>query len=201
GGPEAPSKGVVSVGAHGTVALGRGQSPTCCLVPNDFLAAGDGERRELIERLYKLDDLLTLLKNRLPAQTKKLLILDVTSVAAHWPMGQFQSDFARVLQSKDYQGQIKDVPNLVVMLGSDHNQRSWAAPDVSKTGGTAFSHFLAEGLKGAARPKGQLLDVELLHAYVSERVKHWARNNRNRVQAPVLIDPHGQASKIEILVS
>ena len=126
----------------------------------------------------------------------KLLVLDVTSVAAHWPLGQFQSDFARTLKSPAYEAQIKAVPNLVVMLGSEHNQRSWAAPDVAKEAGTAFSHFLAEALEGAAgSSKGQLLDVETLHKHVSDKAQHWARNNRARFQAPLLIDPNNQAAR------
>lgn len=194
-----PAKVIVHVAAHGVVTLAPpGQTPTCCLVPGDYPARG--EDRELYG-LYKLDDLLKLLKDRLPAKTMKLLVLDVTSVAAHWPLGQFQSDFARTLKSPAYEAQIKAVPNLVVMLSSDHNQRSWAAPDRAKETGTAFSHFLAEGLMGAAPPtKGQLLDAEALHKHVSEKVQHHARNNRARFQTPLLIDPNNQAKNVQLRI-
>jgi hypothetical protein len=175
-----------------------------------FLAAhgGDGENGPFLFRhdadlkddtsFYRLDHVLEELA-RLPAATKKLLLVDATQSEAHLPSGQLYNGFIRSLKS--HRDRIHEVPNLVVICSSDEDQHSWVAPEWRRS---AFAHFVLQGLRGAAdRPEagnrnGRVDALELFH-YTKDRVARWARHNRAAVQTPILIGDEKVAARLEIV--
>jgi Mg-chelatase subunit ChlD len=168
---------VVFVSAHGIARL-KDDHLTPYLVPNN-------DNLHSAATLYPLDELLALLK-KLPADTPKLLLLDVTQVSAHWPLGELHNDFARALNARAEDIK-KKVEKLVVISSSDEDQRSWVSPE---WGQTYFAHFVIEGLKGAADGAGTgkkngRVDALELFQYVRNEVKRWVWHNRGRLQTPV----------------
>jgi hypothetical protein len=141
-------------------------------------------------RRYRFAKLLDALK-QLPDKTKKLLVLDVTGVAADWPLGLFHNDFAGKLEAEV---KPKDVRNLVVLCASDKDQRSWVSEEAGRT---IFTHYLIEELKAAAG-SGDQVTAQKLADDVSQRVERWVRHNRAAVQKPRLIDADGVAAKLSI---
>jgi hypothetical protein len=172
---------VVYVSAHGGV---DGQGPY--LLPDDYSPRNTGNTGAR----YRFDRVLNAL-GELPENMNKLLVLDVTGVAADWPLGMFHNDFARQVETAVDQ---KHVPNLVVLCASGPDQRSWVAEE---TGQTVFAHYVLEGLKGAAQRNGPVTAGGLAD-YVTSQVERWARHNRNALQKPVLIGPKELANKMEL---
>jgi hypothetical protein len=171
----------VYVSAHGLGVPDDGGGLTPCLVGNDDDLADP-------KALIPLDRVLDALK-KFPEKTRKLLILDCTSVRAHWPLGMVHNDFARALKGKTFADRVAAVPNLTVLCASDEGQRSWADLE---WGQTAFSHYVLEGLRGKAEGKGGgrddgRIDARELCAYVIDEVERWAKYNRARSQKPVVL--------------
>jgi len=149
------------------------------LLPDDAEIADDPRNRL---RLAEVLDGLA----RLPARKPKLLILDATQVAAHWPLGMLHNDFARELAGLD--GRIAEIPNLAVLSACDVDQRSCAADALRQT---VFSHYLVDGLAGAAAGEGGRIDAERLYRYTLGNVRRWVAANSRERQTPVLF-PSGE---------
>ena len=91
----------------------------------------------------RLSAVLDVLRDKVPHEKKKVLILDATQVPADWSLGMLQNGFARGLH--DLSKEIEAIPNLVVISASDADERSWGSEELRKT---VFTHFVVEGLKG-----------------------------------------------------
>ncbi len=162
-----------------------------------YFLAHDADLRD-DRSLYRLDRALDHLR-ALPQETKKLLLIDATQVAAHWPSGQLSNDFARALARRE--SLVRDVPNLVVVSSSAPDQRSWVA---AEWGRTAFAHYVLEGLRGGAdraeagNGDGRVDALELF-GYVRRKVERWARHNRAALQTPVLVGDEAVARSIELV--
>jgi serine/threonine protein kinase len=182
---------VLFVSAHGVARFEDG-GLTPYLVPHD----ADLHPKST---LYPLKSLLDQL-GELPSDTPKLLLLDVTQVSAHWPLGELHNDFARALALQAEH--INKIPNLVVISSSDVDQRSWVSPE---WGQTYFAHFVSEGLKGAADGVGKgskkngRVDAMELFNFVSNEVQRWVRHNRARLQTPVKFGDDDRARKLELV--
>jgi hypothetical protein len=142
-------------------------------------------------RLHKILDRLA----QLPAGTRKLLILDATQVPAHWPLGLFHNDFARALGDERTRKRIDEIPGLVVLAASAEGQRSWVSEE---WGQTIFAHHVLEGLKGATESGGRVNAYDL-HRYALDKVKRWARHNREASQTPVLLGSEERARALELV--
>jgi hypothetical protein len=131
--------------------------------------------KKVLERLGQID------------KTKnKVIIIDATQVSADWPLGILHNGFARQLDLLN--DDIAAIPNLIVMSASDVNQRSWVSEEWRQT---IFSHYVIEGLKGAAgKESGGRINALDLHKYVQQNVERWVRSNREASQRPVLL-PRG----------
>ena len=186
----APKTVVLFISAHG-IARSDGDNFVPCLVPSD-----DDLRKD--SPLFRLPELLEVLAE-LP-DTKKLLIVDATTVAAFWPLGQLHNDFAGALAAQ--LKRIEEIPNLVVLASSDKDQRSWVSPE---WGQTYFAHFVVEGLKGAAddpEKEGDgngRVDAWELYRYVRAQVERCVRHNRDRLQTPILLGTEERAKSLEVL--
>jgi hypothetical protein len=144
----------------------------------------------------RLGAVLDVLRDKVPPEKKKVLILDATQVPADWSLGMLQNGFARALN--DLSKQIEAIPNLVVLSASDADERSWGSEELRKT---VFTHFVIEGLKGAAdNDHNGRVDAQELHEYVKRNVSRWARANRAARQTPVLLGGAERAREIEIVV-
>jgi hypothetical protein len=134
------------------------------------------------QQFLRLEKILKRLKE-VPRNRNVVLVLDCTQVESCLQLGMLHNNFAAELLKLEQQ--IIDTPNLVVLCASDVEQRSWVSEDVGKT---IFSHFLIEGLKGAADEchRGRVNAYEL-HKYVSDHVADWVRRNRSAEQIPILL--------------
>jgi hypothetical protein len=155
------------------------------LFPEDF-DRPDARKVRLAQILDRLD--------RLPAGTKKLLILDATQVDAAWPLGLFHNDFARKLKEQ-LAARVEKSPGLVVLSASDEGERSWVSEEWRQS---IFAHHVHEGLRGAAESGGRVTAHDL-HQYVLKKVQHWARQNREALQTPVLLGGEGRARGLELV--
>ncbi|MBM3982442.1 MAG: hypothetical protein FJ304_19660 [Planctomycetes bacterium] len=93
------------------------------------------------------------------------------------------NDFAAGVEELD--AQIAAVPNLVVLLSTGPDERSWASPE---WGASAFMHFAMVGLNGGADLDGnKRVTAGELAAYLTPRVSDWVRDNRAARQVPLLL--------------
>jgi hypothetical protein len=145
----------------------------------DNPAPGDDEKS-----LLRMEQVLKELKS-LPSEKKKLLILDATQIR-HCRRLMIVNDFSRKLNEMG--SAIKAVDNLVVLSSTDEDQRSWTSDEWRQS---AFGHYVQEGLKGAADNGKGRVTAQTLFAYVREKVKRWAHDNRDASQTPVLL-PKGE---------
>lgn len=144
----------------------------------------------------RLSAVLDVLRDKVPPEKKKVLILDATQVHADWSLGMLQNGFARALN--DMSKKIEEIPNLVILSASDADERSWASEELRKT---VFTHYVIEGLKGAAdEDSNGRVDALELHNYVKRHVSRWARANRDARQTPVLLGGKDRAKDIELVV-
>ena len=118
---------------------------------------------------------------------KKLLLLDAGQVGTDRNLGVFGNGFldrAEVLVKE------KKVPNLAVLSACAPGQTSWASESDRRS---AFGHFVAEGLTGAASGWDEStsgLTVRGLARFVGENVSGWVAAHRQAVQTPALFsDP------------
>jgi hypothetical protein len=160
-----------------------------------YLLVDNAGRRGSAERL-RMKDVIDRL-GKLPAATKKLVILDATQLPSYWPAGILHNDFARELYQLD--GDIAKVPNLVVLSSSDTDERSWVSEEWQES---IFAHALADGLKGAADADHNYRVSALeLFDYTGKEVSHWAQANREAKQTVVLLpkaDGKERAKDIEV---
>ena len=166
------------------LALHGGADPKgAYLLPADSNGGADEKNRlrleKVLDRLAKID-----------SKKNKLLIVDATQISADWPLGILHNSFARKLD--ELNSKIEAIPNLIVMSASDVNQRSWVCEEWRQT---VFSHFVIEGLKGAAdKDQRKRINALDLHKYVQQNVEPWVRANREASQKPVLL-PRGDAGE------
>lgn len=158
---------------------------------------GAGEPKHRLRLTAVLDRLA-----KLPPQKQKVLLLDCTQMMANWRLGVLANNFAA--QLKQIEPQISAVPNLVVLCASDEGQRSWVCDEWRQT---VYSHYIIEGLKGAAADlenDGRINAWEL-HRFARASVGDWVQANRAAAQTPILL-PSGEegrrrASQIDLAVA
>jgi hypothetical protein len=148
----------------------------------DPLDPGKGQLylANVIDRLAKL------------APRQFVLVVDATQVPADPTLGILHNDFAR--QFKLTLGpQVEATPNLVVILSSDDDQRSWVS---EKWKQTVFAHFLSEALVGWAAdgPGGRITAADVFR-YTRDCVGQWATTHRGIMQIPVLIPGDGRRAR------
>jgi hypothetical protein len=124
----------------------------------------------------------------------KILILDATQSSGPLPL-MLHNDFSRELLKLDEE--IQKIPNLIVINSTDVDQVSWSSEEWRCT---AFGHYLIEGFRGAI-PEARV-NAEQLFDYVRKKVQHWAWDNRDAIQTPILLPKdsgHQRARQIEII--
>src|SRR5262249_41284366 len=127
----------------------------------------------------------------LPAEKAKILVVEGAQVPDDWRLGMLHNDFVRRL--KELEPEIRDVPNLWVLSGSDEDQPGWASEGLGRA---SFGYYVAEALRGggAAGPDGRL-SLEELYRYVRHNVRRWAWAARGAIQEPILLPaPTGGAA-------
>ncbi len=138
--------------------------------------------------VLRLENVLDGISKRVKANRNVVLVLDCTGMKSNLPLGMLHNDFVHELVKLD--SKIAEISNLVVLCASGVDQLSWPSDDV---GTTIYSHFLIEGLQGAAdgglqdgSRSGRVNALEL-HHYVSGKVSDWVRRNRAAEQTPILL--------------
>lgn len=148
-----------------------------------YLLYDDADAQDIPENRLRLEQILDRLA-RLPAHQNKVLLLDATQMRVNWPLGILHNDFARELEKLG--PRIADIPNLVVLGSSAADERSWNSDEWRQT---AFTHFLIEGLRGAAADLDRDARVSAweLYQYLGRTVTGWVWSNRQARQTPVLL--------------
>lgn len=138
-------------------------------------------------RIY-LTQVLDYLEKEIPPEKNKLLLLDATQMTANWDLGVLDNAFVQELKKLD--GRIAQIPNLAVVSSTDVYQRSWVSKHLQRT---IFTHYVIEGLKGAAgdRNNDGRVNAWELFTFVEPNVRHWVRDIRDSVQTPILL-PSGR---------
>ena len=127
--------------------------------------------------------------NNVPAPRTKVLILDTGRLAPDPIYGQLHDDFVARMK-KDINPLILACPNLVVILGTDADQRGHESEEHQST---AFAQFVIHGLHGeAATPSSDLIMASDLFKHIRDKTSDWADRNRNKPQTPILL-PDGPA--------
>jgi serine/threonine protein kinase len=112
-----------------------------------------------------------------------VLILEPGPLDAHWQSGMFENQFVpRLKAAVDAVAENHD--KLLVLCGCDDNQVCWSSDEWRRT---IFTHYLAEGLRGAAAKDDNSVTVGTLFDYVKGKVAGWAEMNRGMRQTPVLL--------------
>jgi hypothetical protein len=124
-----------------------------------------------------------------------VLLLDVSQAEAQWPIGMLHNDFVARLQEK-YEGEIKEMGNLVVICSAAPDQRSWASDELQNT---VFGHYVAQCLQGAGQSVHERVSAWKLFKFVEDRVDKWVQTNRARRQTPVLLGEESLAREVEIV--
>ncbi|MDD4267831.1 MAG: VWA domain-containing protein [Pirellulales bacterium] len=180
--PGGPGKDVVMLylSMHGLV---NGEGEPCLLPPGASPLDSTTwlPLRSLLDSLFLQDR-----PGKPKDSTKKLLILDCTRLDCEWRIGLLAGGFAerlpRIVESMA-------IPNLLVLSASGPGQVAHAAPALR---GSAFAHFLWQGLDGAAdKEKSGNSDgrvtLQELHSYLDAQVGQWAIENRFDSQHPMLL--------------
>ena len=116
---------------------------------------------------------------------RKLLVVDATQTASDWQHGILVNNFASGLQKLDKE--ISEDPNLLILCASAPGQRSWVSEEFGRS---IFTHFVLEGLTGAAAPGDRdAIYVSDLFAYVSNHIPNWVQRNRADSQRPFTQTP------------
>ena len=147
-----------------------------------FVVPTNADARPVRQHRLHMDTVLARLQ-KMPTSRKTVLVLDVTQIPSHWPLGMLHNDFTRGM--KALEARIASIPYLVVILSSAEDQLSWTSHDWQTT---AFGHFLTAGLRGGADLDGnQKIDALELFEFCSKETNHWARANRAAEQTPMLL--------------
>ncbi len=157
------------VSAHG---ISTPQGPA--ILPADALHAKDAV------------PVTTLLKHiaGFPTDQKKILLLDCVHFDCQPQLGVLLNGFSAQVQALEEQ--ISAIPNLVVVLGSDVEQRNWLHPAEGTNNWTAA---LVRGLNGAAEDidNDGWIDWLEVHEYCVGQCEQWARRVCRQPQTPVLL--------------
>ncbi|MCI0457972.1 MAG: hypothetical protein L0Z62_13480 [Gemmataceae bacterium] len=173
---------VVVIAAHGAA-----DETGAYLIPED---ADLRDRARSRVPLEKIVDRLA----RLPGETKKLLVLDATQPAPHWPLALAHNDFARRVESMEQR--FKDA-GLLVLCSTEPDQRSWVSEE---WGQSIFAHHFLDGLRGAADLDGNdRVMVDELAEFVRTKVEQWARQTRGSLQTPKLYGYQDDASGMQLV--
>jgi hypothetical protein len=158
------------------------------LLPQRSMAPDEFKTGDPARNFLRLEAVLDRLKEAVPHDRHVVLVLDCTQMTSSIPLGMLHNNF--VSELKKLEDKILDNPNLVVVTSTDVDQRSWVCEEFGKT---IFTHYLIEGLKGAAdgadsekHERNGRINAYELHKYVSNKVADWSRRNREAEQTPVL---------------
>ncbi|WP_010585392.1 VWA domain-containing protein [Schlesneria paludicola] len=135
----------------------------------------------------------------LPAEQKKVLVIDVASGPIDWRWGQFArppmgSSADQEASNPAIDKLISDVKNLAVITSGAPGEPSWASPILKQS---VFAHFLCRALAGDAdgcvanRRKDGKVTLDELHQFLLTRTNHWVQQNR---------DPRGQHPQMRLSV-
>ena len=153
-----------------------------CLIP-------PGAAAEQSDSWLPVQTLLERLKDPalLPAEVRKLVLLDCTRLRVHWSAGILDNTFAARLPEAVRRAA---VPNLAVLCATSPGETSCVSPGLS---GSVFGHFLRLALAGEANgvlPGGKSdgrVSLHELHAYLGDQVDRWARRHCGQSQRPLLL--------------
>ena len=128
-----------------------------------------------------------------------VLIVEPALAASNWPTGMIRNDFVKAL--KDAHQKVADEqPKLVIFCACDADQTSWASEEWRTT---IFSHYIVEGVKGAADgavdgTKNARVTALELFVYVEKKVREWALRNRAVDQTPILLGKQAAANEMTL---
>lgn len=133
----------------------------------------------------------------LPAEQKKVLVIDLASGPIDWRWGQFArppmgSANEQTASNSAVDKLLAEVKNLAIITSGAPGETSWTSPILKQS---VFAHFLCRALAGDAdgclanRRKDGKVTLDELHQYLLTRTNHWVQQNR---------DPRGQHPQMRL---
>lgn len=167
--------------------LGTANGPV--LIPEQ--ADGIDQATPLARLLERLSDC--------PEQQHKVVCIDAPRCVAHEAWGVVQNNFVRQVKALD--AQIREIPNLVLLLPCDESQKSWLDP---ARGITLWASQLIGAMNGQAddRNNDGWIDLSELQATVQERTERAASRVGAARQTPTRLPMGavGQARAADIVL-
>ena len=190
---------VLYLSAHGAVDHeGRAVLLAENFNPDDLADKDDAGKRDYAN-WTAVEQLLADIREKLPAETRKVVFLDANRAPLYWQLAiggnRFENAFAAALEEAVSNAK---VPNLYVVNSTSPGQIGWAGPEL---GGSVFGYYVARGLagRGDLDRSGEIMLDELLH-YVRENVSRWVEKNRLAAQVPPIYglpeDDDGKSRRI-----
>jgi hypothetical protein len=148
-----------------------------------YLLTDNATNKPTPQTRLRLTDLLEHLAT-LPREQHKVLVLDVVNFECQLTLGVLHNDFAASLET--LAPRIENIPNLVVVVSSSSDERSWPCPAWSRS---TFSHFWIEGLRGAAidRNDDGRISLTELFDFTKAETAHWVYTQFNVHQTPLML--------------
>lgn len=150
-----------------------------------YLLTDNATNRPSPQTRLRLTELIEHL-DTLPREQHKVLVLDVVNFECQLTLGILHNDFVAAMEAM--RPRIESIPNLVVIVSSSPDERSWPCPAWSRS---TFSHFWIEGLRGAATDRdddGRVSLMELFE-FTKAETAHWVYTQFNVHQTPLMFPP------------
>jgi len=200
---------IVLLNLHGLVAMRDNDQPRALFLALDATSdspfqSASGEI-DSSSPIIELTEVLASLQKS-PA-SNVLLLIDAGRLGPNWRLGHLSNDLPTQLRS-EIEGQ--DLGNLHVIVSTDAGQASWTIEQQRRS---VFSHFVLEGLAGAAdgwhatessairndATTNRRISCSELFYYLSHHIKQWAQHNRGATQSVVWLRAQSAAPDFDLI--
>jgi len=180
---------VACFSAHGFSSIANKENADSEPVAEAFLLPNECDPADS-SNWIRVKDILSRLKG-MPKDQKKLIVFDTVHFDTSWRYGVLHNHFSRSLRQLN--DEIEAIPNLVVLVGSDVDQKSWNCVARQRT---VFGHFLMQGIRGQAVDENRdgRVDAWDLFQFTNQHTHQWVKVNRNAKQN-VLLLPMGKVGQ------
>jgi len=200
---------IVLLSLHGLVAMKDNDQPRVLFLALDATAdspfqSASGEV-DSSSPVIELTEVLASLQKS--AADNILLLIDAGRLGPNWRLGHLSNDLPTQLRT-EVEGH--DFGNLHVIISTDAGQASWTMDQHSRS---VFSHFVLEGLAGAAdgwhatessairndATTNRRISCSELFYFLSHHIQQWAQHNRGATQSVVWLRARSAAPDFDLI--
>ena len=200
---------IVLLSLHGLVAMKDNDQPRALFLaldatPDSPFQSASGEV-DSSSPILELSEVLNSLQKS--SASNVLLLIDAGRLGPNWRLGHLSNDLPIQLRS-EIEGQ--DLGNLHVIVSTDAGQTSWTIDQQRRS---VFSHFVLEGLAGAAdgwhatessairndATTNRRISCSELFCFLSHHIQQWAQHNRGATQSVVWLRARSAAPDFDLI--